>query len=85
MTATLATGGRGVALALAAAGADVAVCDLKERKATPVAAEVAGRGVRSLGTACDVRDTDQIAATVAATVERFGGVDILVNAAIAPS
>ncbi|MCU1380416.1 MAG: short-chain dehydrogenase/reductase [Acidimicrobiales bacterium] len=76
--------GRGVALALASAGADVVVADLKEHKAKAVADEVAERGAGSLGVACDVRDVDQIAATVAATVERFGGIDILVNAAIAP-
>ena len=76
--------GRGVALALAAAGADVVVAELKEPKAAAVAAELAERGAGSLGLACDVRDTDAIAASVAATVERFGGVDILVNAAIAP-
>lgn len=76
--------GRGVALAMASAGANVVVCDLKAPKAAAVADEVAGRGVESLGLACDVRDTDQIAAVVAATVERFGGIDILVNAAIAP-
>src|SRR4051812_3888612 len=76
--------GRGVALALAGAGADVVVADLKQHKADAVAAEVAERGVASLAQACDIRDVTQIAATVAATVQRFGGIDILVNAAIAP-
>ncbi len=76
--------GRGVALALAAAGARVVVADLRRPKAVAVAAEVTDRGAESLGLACDVRDTAQIAATVASTVERFGGIDILVNAAIAP-
>ena len=76
--------GRGVALAMATAGANVVIAELKEPKAKAVADEVAERGAASLGLACDVRDTDQIAAVVAATVERFGGIDILVNAAIAP-
>jgi NAD(P)-dependent dehydrogenase (short-subunit alcohol dehydrogenase family) len=76
--------GRGVALALASAGASVVVGDLKAPKAEAVATEIAGRGVGALGVACDVRDTAAIAATVAVTLERFGGLDILVNAAIAP-
>jgi NAD(P)-dependent dehydrogenase (short-subunit alcohol dehydrogenase family) len=76
--------GRGVALAMASAGANVVVAELKEHKAKAVADEVAERGAGSLGVACDVRDVEQIAAAVAATVERFGGIDILVNAAIAP-
>jgi NAD(P)-dependent dehydrogenase (short-subunit alcohol dehydrogenase family) len=76
--------GRGVALAMASAGADVVIAELKEPKAKAVAHEVAARGVGSLGLACDVRDTTQIAAVVDATVERFGGIDILVNSAIAP-
>jgi NAD(P)-dependent dehydrogenase (short-subunit alcohol dehydrogenase family) len=76
--------GRGVALAMASAGASVVIAELKEHKAKAVAQEVTGRGAASLGLACDVRDTAQIDAVVAATVERFGGIDILVNAAIAP-
>ena len=33
---------------------------------------------RSFGLACDVRDADEVDASVAATVERFGGLDIVV-------
>lgn len=76
--------GRGVALALASAGASVVVADLREAKAGEVAAELADRDARALGVACDVRDTDDIARTVAAAVGAFGGIDILVNSAIAP-
>jgi NAD(P)-dependent dehydrogenase (short-subunit alcohol dehydrogenase family) len=76
--------GRGVALGHGTARANLVFGELKEPKAKAVADEVAERGAASLGLACDVRDTDQIAAVVAATVERFGGIDILVNAAIAP-
>ena len=40
-----------------------------------------GNGSRSLAIACDVLDEEGVHAMVAATVERFGGVDILVNTA----
>jgi NAD(P)-dependent dehydrogenase (short-subunit alcohol dehydrogenase family) len=76
--------GRGVALALGRAGARVVIADLRKLKAEAVADEVSWRGGQSLGLVCDVRDTTQIAATVAAAAGRFGGIDILVNAAIAP-
>src|SRR5437016_3808189 len=75
--------GRGVALALASAGATVVVADLRATKANDVASEVASRGTTSVGVACDVRDGAEIASVVSTTVDHFGGVDILVNAAIA--
>src|SRR5438094_957386 len=69
--------GRGVALALASAGAHVVVADVRAAKDEEVAGEVHG-----IGLGCDVRDTAQISAVVDAAVERFGRVDILVNSAI---
>lgn len=76
--------GRGVALALASAGANVVVGDLNASKAQAVAADIAKRGAPSLGLGCDVRDVSNISAMVTTTVGQFGGIDILVNAAIAP-
>ena len=75
--------GCGVALALASAGANVVVADLRAPKANDVAREAASRGATSVGVGCDVRDLGQIASAVSTTVDHFGGVDILVNAAIA--
>jgi len=75
--------GRGVALALGSAGANVVVADLRAPKANEVAGEVSSRGVTSVGVGCDVRDGEQIRRTVATAVDHFGGIDILVNAAIA--
>src|SRR4051812_22793945 len=62
--------GRGIALALAAAGRKVAVADLLEDEAEATAREADGIAVR-----LDVTDPD----SVAAAVERIGPVDILVN------
>lgn len=80
--ATIVTGGatligEAVAAAFCAAGARVMIADIE-----PKGGEVAAR----LGEGCAFRQTDitrdeQIAACVDATVERFGGVDFLVNLA----
>jgi len=72
--------GRGIALALADGGASVVVnarSNLKE--AQGVAAEVERAGGRALAVTADVADPKAVDAMVAAAVERFGGIDILVN------
>src|SRR5688500_14055408 len=83
----LVTGGgtgicRGIARAYAALGADVCIVsrkpDVLERAAAELSAET-GRAV--LGIAADVRDPDALGRAVAATVEKFGGLDTLVNGA----
>jgi NAD(P)-dependent dehydrogenase (short-subunit alcohol dehydrogenase family) len=71
--------GKGIALAFAAFGARVAVLDLKGDTAEATAAAIGRDGGSALGLACDVRDGAQVEAAVATTVERFGGVDVLVN------
>lgn len=78
--------GRAVAVALASAGARVALTSRDERRADEVAAAVrevvagrhAGRG-EVLGLACDVRDLESCERAVARTADAFGGLDILVN------
>ena len=50
-----------------------------------VAAEVGAAGGQALAVALDVRDENAIAAAVASAVDRFGGIDILVNNASAIS
>src|SRR5687768_6840124 len=47
------------------------------------AADVEALGGRALALQCDIRDEDQVRAAVAVTVDRFGGIDILVNNASA--
>jgi NAD(P)-dependent dehydrogenase (short-subunit alcohol dehydrogenase family) len=70
--------GTAVVRALHEAGARVAVADIDEEGGNRVAAEL-GEGVLFLPT--DIRDDGAIGRLVAATVERFGGIDILVNLA----
>ena len=47
------------------------------------AAEVEAAGGKALALRCDIREEDQVHAAVKAAVERFGGIDILVNNASA--
>ena len=67
--------GRGFAIALAAAGADVALLDVAGDAVETVAGEVAALGRRAWPIVCDVTDSRQ----VTATVEGLDRVDILVN------
>jgi len=70
--------GAAVVRGLAARGARVAIADIDEAGGRALAADL-GRGALFVPT--DLRDDDQIEAFVAAAVEAFGGVDILVNLA----
>ena len=75
--------GRGIALALAKEGARVAIPDLQEDKAAAVAAEIRVLGGQAMSQRCDIRDSRQVDAFVAATNSELGPVDILVNNAMA--
>ena len=89
---TGASRGIGLAIALRAArdGANVAIA---AKSAVPnpklpgtifTAAEAVNEaGGRGLALKCDIREEDEVHAAVAATVEAFGGIDILVNNASA--
>ena len=89
---TGASRGIGLAIALRAArdGANVAIV-AKSGVANPklpgtihtAAAEVEAAGGRALALKCDIREESEVHAAVAATVEAFGGIDILVNNASA--
>ena len=74
--------GQGCAFALAAEGATIVAVDLDAENASATAAEIVGRGGRAVAAPCDVRDVERVQAVVADTVADYGGVDILVNAAI---
>ena len=89
---TGASRGIGLAIALRAArdGANVAIAaksDVANPKLTgtihSAAQAVNDAGGRGLALKCDIREEDQVRASVAATVDAFGGIDILVNNASA--
>jgi NAD(P)-dependent dehydrogenase (short-subunit alcohol dehydrogenase family) len=77
--------GRQHALALAEAGADVAICDLAEESGRATEAELQTPGRRAWFSKVDVTKPEQIDAFVAAVIERLGKIDILVNNAAMPS
>jgi 7-alpha-hydroxysteroid dehydrogenase len=71
--------GRGIALGFAEAGAHL-VCAARTRAQIEATAElVRERGGRALAVECDVLETEQLDALVAATLAEFGRIDILVN------
>ena len=68
--------GLGVATALHAAGAKVAIVGRDVAKAQAVAAAL---GERAVGVSCDVADGGQVEAAIAAAEQALGPIDILVN------
>jgi NAD(P)-dependent dehydrogenase (short-subunit alcohol dehydrogenase family) len=77
--------GRAISLALAHAGADVALGLRDPESGADLAAQIEAMGRRALRLPMDVTRLDQIRSAVDATVEGFGRLDILVNnAGIAP-
>lgn len=73
--------GRGIALALAAQGAAVAVVGRTAAKLEVVVAEIRARGARAVAIECDVKQPDSLARCVEQTVAQLGGLNILVNCA----
>jgi meso-butanediol dehydrogenase/(S,S)-butanediol dehydrogenase/diacetyl reductase len=71
--------GRGIALRLAAAGADVAVNDLDPATAERTRRDVEAIGRRSAALPGDLSRTDQVHAVCDGAVDALGGVDILIN------
>ena len=73
--------GRGIALALAAQGADVVITSRRAEHLDPAARVLESLGVRALALPSDVRDPAAVEAVIAQTIARFGRLDILVNGA----
>ena len=71
--------GQEMAEGLAEAGASLMLCARREQWLTPAIKEMKSRGLRVEGRVCDVTDPKQIESVVAATMETFGRVDILIN------
>ena len=71
--------GRGIALGLARAGANICIAGRNENKNESVRREIAELDRGCIAVRCDVNELADIEATIAATREAFGGLDILVN------
>jgi NAD(P)-dependent dehydrogenase (short-subunit alcohol dehydrogenase family) len=71
--------GRSIALALAQAGADVAVTARTSSEINQLVAEIHACGSRSLAVSCDVTDSEQVKHMTTTFMEGLGGIDILIN------
>lgn len=71
--------GEAYAKALAAEGAAVVVADLNEESGQQVAKQIEADGGRAIFVRTDVSSAESAESMVAATVEAFGGIDLLVN------
>jgi 2,4-dienoyl-CoA reductase [(3E)-enoyl-CoA-producing], peroxisomal len=84
--AALVTGGgtgicRGIALALASAGCNVAIASRRLGHLEPTVVDIERLGVQSVAVAGDVRRPDEVEAMVRGTADAFGRLDVLVNGA----
>jgi 3-oxoacyl-[acyl-carrier protein] reductase len=77
--------GRGVALRFAREGAAVVIAELDTTTGPAVAAECVELGARALFLHTDVTKKSSIEAAIQGAVERFGGLDVLVNNAFVPT
>jgi len=71
--------GRGMALGLAEAGADVVPASRTEADVRAAAEEVRDRGGESLVLTADVSDPEDVSRLIDRTADELGGVDIVVN------
>ena len=71
--------GRDTALALAAAGAKVAVAARNEEKLASLVQEISAAGGEAFAVKMDVADLEQVKAGFKQVLEKFGRLDILVN------
>jgi NAD(P)-dependent dehydrogenase (short-subunit alcohol dehydrogenase family) len=70
--------GRAIALGFAAEGADVVATSRSRERVERTAGEIRERGAETLEVTCDATDRDDVEALRDATLEAFGGVDVLV-------
>ncbi len=84
--------GKAIGLKLAAEGANIVIAAKSVEENSKLggtifsaAAEMEAAGGKALALRCDIRYEDQIAQAVSLAVEKFGGIDILVNNASAIS
>ena len=71
--------GRAFALALAEAGADVAIAGRDTERNDRVATEIAERGRRGLAVTADITRREDVTAMVEQVTAELGGIDVLVN------
>ena len=87
-TAIITGGGNGIGKAvcelMSAYGANVVVADLKFEDAQVVSEQLIEDGGKALPVLCKVTQDEDLVNLAKVTVEKFGGIDILVNNAVGP-
>jgi NAD(P)-dependent dehydrogenase (short-subunit alcohol dehydrogenase family) len=73
--------GKGCAMRLASEGANIIIADVDPIASKATADEIAALGVSAVAVTCDVSNLESIDSMVTSTIDRFGGIDILVNCA----
>jgi len=73
--------GRALSLGLADAGAEVIATARRQQPIDEIAAEIEARGRKTLRLAADVCDRASLQALLAAALDKFGKIDILINCA----
>ena len=71
--------GSAVALALARAGAKIAVADIARENAEKVKSEIAAMGIRAVACPVDLTSKADVDRAVVEVIDQFGQIDILVN------
>jgi NAD(P)-dependent dehydrogenase (short-subunit alcohol dehydrogenase family) len=71
--------GRAIAVGFAAAGAKVVVASRKAEACEETAAALRAAGAEAIGVSCHMGSLDDVRSLVATTVDRFGGIDVVVN------
>ena len=73
--------GRACAERFAREGAKVIVADVDQARGQETVAAISAGGTETLFVACDVGDSVQVSGLIAASVDAFGSLDVLVNSA----
>lgn len=71
--------GKAIAVRLADEGAGVCIADVNDAAAVATAKEIGSKGGRAAAQHCDVADRASVRATILATVEEFGRLDVIFN------
>ncbi|WP_341278017.1 SDR family oxidoreductase [Paenibacillus sp. FSL H8-0537] len=72
-----------ISICFAEEGAMLALCDINEECLNETAKMCESKGAAVVATTCDVSSLDQVQSFISSAGEKFGGIDILINLAIA--
>lgn len=71
--------GRGIAEYFASEGASVVLADIKEEAGNKLASTICSNGGKATFFLCDVSNEDSVKNCISKTVDRFGGIHVMIN------